>query len=202
MISSIPMSKRECESYQKFPISFFKKPLKVQGRFSFHEYIKEGNIDLYFLKHENNKIIEMCAYQNDRLIFYREFKIVSTKPNYGGERYWFLCQNQKLNENSKCFRRVGTLYFDGINFGCRHCMNLTYQSQKKSRKPMSLIADELFGLDKKYRKIYNSTVKSHYKGKLTKKIKQLRKIERRMKQLEPICLNYHDDVMSGKITKW
>ena len=76
------MSKRECESYQKFPISFFKKPLKVQGRFSFHEYIKEGNIDLYFLKHENNKIIEMCAYQNDRLIFYREFKIVSTKRGY------------------------------------------------------------------------------------------------------------------------
>jgi|GEM_PF-5437173 hypothetical protein len=43
-----------------------------------------------------------------------------TACNYGGRRTWFLCQ---------CGRRVGKIFLDGEQYGCRHCLRLTYQSR-------------------------------------------------------------------------
>lgn len=55
-------------------------------------------------------------------------RLVSTKCNYGGRRWWFLCP---LTTNGiACNRRVGTLYLGGNYFGCRTCNNLTYYCQK------------------------------------------------------------------------
>lgn len=90
------------------------------------------------------------------------------------------------------------MFFDGVNFGCRHCLNLTYQSQKKSRKPISLLLDEVLSLEKSYVKICNSMRKTHYKGKPTRKFKKLQKIGSRLKELEPISQNIFDDVMSKR----
>ena len=48
--------------------------------------------------------------------------IERTPCNYGGYRVWFLCPN--------CSRRVAKLY-GGEMFYCRHCHNLTYDSQRE-----------------------------------------------------------------------
>ena len=58
---------------------------------------------------------------------------------FGGLRYWFVCP---LTKNSiPCSRRVGKLYLPpgGQYFGCRHCYNLTYRSQKEHDKTMDFL---------------------------------------------------------------
>ncbi len=51
--------------------------------------------------------------------------LTSTSPNYGGKRWWFFCPAKK------CGKRVGVLY-GGKIFACRHCYNLTYESQNEA----------------------------------------------------------------------
>jgi hypothetical protein len=50
--------------------------------------------------------------------------IVTTSPNFGGERYWFRCD---------CKRRVGRLFLRDTprEFRCRHCLNLIYESARR-----------------------------------------------------------------------
>ena len=57
-----------------------------------------------------------------------------TPCNFGGIRYWFACP--LTEDNIPCNRRVGRLYLPpgGQYFGCRHCYNLTYRSQKEHDK--------------------------------------------------------------------
>lgn len=56
--------------------------------------------------------------------------LVSSKCNYGGCRYWFVCP--------KCNWRVGVLYRKPLNqlFLCRKCNNLTYQKTKYRRSKL------------------------------------------------------------------
>jgi hypothetical protein len=51
--------------------------------------------------------------------------LTKTPCNFGGVRYWFVCQG--------CSRRVGGLYLapGGRYFRCRHCNNLTYHSRNR-----------------------------------------------------------------------
>jgi hypothetical protein len=53
--------------------------------------------------------------------------LTTSKCNYGGCRYWFICPS--------CKRRVGVLYRKPLNklFLCRKCNNLTYQLTKFRR---------------------------------------------------------------------
>lgn len=57
----------------------------------------------------------------------REYPVFldSTRCNYGGERRWFLCPG------SGCSRRVAVLYCGSI-FACRHCLDLSYESQREA----------------------------------------------------------------------
>lgn len=48
-----------------------------------------------------------------------------TRCNYGGERVWFLCPVRG------CRRRVAVLYLSSI-FACRHCLHLSYESQREA----------------------------------------------------------------------
>ena len=50
-----------------------------------------------------------------------------TVCNFGGERPWFLCPE------AGCGRRVAVLYGPGRSFLCRHCYDLTYQSQRDNK---------------------------------------------------------------------
>jgi hypothetical protein len=51
--------------------------------------------------------------------------LTTTTPNYGGVRWWFICPA------NGCSRRVGFLY-GGRIFACRHCYNLSYDSQNEA----------------------------------------------------------------------
>jgi hypothetical protein len=50
-----------------------------------------------------------------------------TPCNFGGERPWFICPG------AGCGRRVTMLYGPGKYFLCRHCYDLTYQSQRDNK---------------------------------------------------------------------
>jgi len=51
--------------------------------------------------------------------------LASTPCNYGGERRWFICPA------SGCSRRVLVLHSGSI-FACRHCLDLSYESQREA----------------------------------------------------------------------
>jgi len=65
--------------------------------------------------------------------------IVSTRPFFGGTRWWLVCPLE-VNGRS-CGHRVGKLYLPpGANyFGCRHCHSLTYRSSQQSHCVSQLI---------------------------------------------------------------
>jgi hypothetical protein len=50
-----------------------------------------------------------------------------TACNFGGERPWFICPG------AGCGRRVAVLCGPGRYFLCRHCYDLTYQSQRDNK---------------------------------------------------------------------
>lgn len=62
------------------------------------------------------------AVQMDYLV-----RLTTSPLPWGGFRYWFICPLDG------CGRRVGCLYLPsgGRYFGCRHCYNLTYESQQE-----------------------------------------------------------------------
>ena len=60
--------------------------------------------------------------------------LTTTKPLYGGLRWWFICPLSI--ESNLCKQRVGRLYLPpgGKYFGCRQCYGLTYTSCQESHK--------------------------------------------------------------------
>lgn len=54
----------------------------------------------------------------------------TTRPHYGGVRYWWECPG--------CYRQVAKLYFQRAQWKCRTCHGLTYQSCKDSRQHSGL----------------------------------------------------------------
>jgi hypothetical protein len=58
------------------------------------------------------------------------FGVTSTIPNYGGLRFWWLCQ---------CGARVAVLYLPPGQqyFRCRACHRLTYRSSRRSHRRVS-----------------------------------------------------------------
>jgi hypothetical protein len=63
-------------------------------------------------------------------------RISQTPCNFGGIRYWYHCP--LIRRSDICDRRVGLLYLPPSQkyFGCRHCHNLTYRSQKEHNKAL------------------------------------------------------------------
>ena len=47
-----------------------------------------------------------------------------TRCHFGGRRPWFECP---------CGRRVAALYYAGFCFGCRQCLDLIYECQRRSQ---------------------------------------------------------------------
>ena len=55
----------------------------------------------------------------------QSLQLESTPCHLGGSRQWCLCPD--------CGNRVAILYFPRTRFSCRHCHNLSYQSQRTPR---------------------------------------------------------------------
>jgi hypothetical protein len=67
-------------------------------------------------------------------------RLQTTRPNFGGLRWWFSCP--RMLDGEECGRRVGTLYRPpgGRYFACRHCLGLTYESCQRSHRYDGLFA--------------------------------------------------------------
>ena len=67
-------------------------------------------------------------------------RLQTTKPNFGGVRWWFSCP--RLLDGEECGRRVGKLYRPPSSryFSCRRCLDLTYESCQKSHRHDGLFA--------------------------------------------------------------
>jgi hypothetical protein len=61
-------------------------------------------------------------------------RLLTTKPHFGGARWWFVCPFQLDGE--ACQRRVGKLYLPPgqSRFGCRRCHDLTYKSSQEGHR--------------------------------------------------------------------
>ncbi len=80
-------------------------------------------------------------------------RLTTTRPRFGGLRWWFLCP--LVVNDRPCGRRVGKLYLPprGRYFGCRHCHRLTYTScqehdkrvdwPRKSPEALRLLTEDL-----------------------------------------------------------
>lgn len=66
--------------------------------------------------------------QGDKVPVTETVPLVTTRPNFGGLRWWFLCP--------RCRRRVGKLYMapGAVRFLCRVCHGLTYRSAQEHDK--------------------------------------------------------------------
>lgn len=92
-----------------------------------------------------------------------EVGLVSTPCYFGGLRYWFKC--------NQCSKRVGSLYlYSDLDFMCRHCLNLSYESRNKSKR--YCILDKLFRAEQIERQIFDLRTK-YYQGKPTRRYQKL-----------------------------
>lgn len=98
----------------------------------------------------------------------QEFRITTTKCNYGGVRCWFECS--LINRGEYCGRRSANIYMAPCYnfFGCRHCFNLTYEARNCG------YTYSLFDLNGVREKIK----KQHYQGRITRKYKKYIKMQR------------------------
>jgi hypothetical protein len=112
--------------------------------------------------------------QEEKLDMRYKIPLVTTSCNYGGKRYWFLCNLYKSRQY--CGRRVGVIYSISKWFGCRYCAEVAYEAQfgsKGMRFGGSITESEV---EKAY-----SDIKRHvYKGKLTRKYKRYLKLRKKM----------------------
>jgi hypothetical protein len=73
--------------------------------------------------------------------------ITSTRPHFGGMRFWFRCP--VMRDGIPCGRRVGRLYLppDTKIFGCRGRLNLTYRSTQTHDPRTYKLAQDLGAID-------------------------------------------------------
>ena len=101
------------------------------------------------------------------------FNLDTTPCHFGGHRYWFICGLSVAGRY--CGRRVGVLYKSPGSWywGCRHCHNLCYDSQKENRR------SALFGfidLELKAEKLEEKIKRRFYAGRPTRKQRRLDKL--------------------------
>ena len=102
-----------------------------------------------------------------------ETPLTTTRCNYGGKRYWFICP---LIKNGKlCGRRVGVIYSIDKYFGCRSCANIAYQAQFEGGKfRVGSVAEP------DIEKAYNELKRKYYSGKPTRRYKKYLKLREKM----------------------
>lgn len=100
--------------------------------------------------------------------------LTTTPCNYGGNRYWFICPLSKNGIN--CSRRVGVLYAISKYFGCRHCGEIAYDSQRQTERYKGFVSiPDIEKAEKKVKRYF-------YNGKPTKKYQRLIKLNNRFER--------------------
>lgn len=107
-------------------------------------------------------------------------QLVTTPCHLGGVRWWFICP---LSKNGVyCGRRVGTLYLPpaGKYYGCRHCYDLSYESRNEPRHGRFAYMGRYMALDRQMEKLREKTNRWTYRGRPTRKARQLQILEDRL----------------------
>ena len=88
----------------------------------------------------------VTPWDGDPVDYDYKISLVSTTPNYGGRRWWFVCPLVKGGRS--CYRRCGKLYLPpgGRYYGCRHCYELTYTSAQEHDPRVSRLANDPMAL--------------------------------------------------------
>lgn len=157
------------------------------GSISFRTYIsdEEKYIELDYL------ITRRDSDKKDN--FEYKIPIETTDCYFGGKRYWFRCN---LSKNGVyCGHRVAKLYQGADYFACRHCYNLTYESRNENPTYRGYPYREIL-LRGKIDQLEEKMHKRTYKGKPTRKQKQIYKIQKRM--LDPYI---SDEVLENMLYK-
>ena len=109
--------------------------------------------------------------------FEYKIPIETTDCYFGGKRYWFRCN---LSKNGVyCGHRVAKLYQGADYFACRHCYNLTYESRNENPTYRGFPYKQLTA-ESKIDKLYEKLKKRTYKGKPTKIMKRIMKLENKV----------------------
>jgi len=121
------------------------------------------------------------SYGEEKKYMDYKFPLVRVPCNLGGFRWAFQCALYKGGRY--CGRTVYTLYQSGSGyFGCRHCMNIVYESQRKSGSRFESFGNALLA-SKKADELWHQIHKWTYRGKLTKKAKKYQQLVLRMPSL-------------------
>ncbi len=198
-------TKTEADSLKNISIAFLKKHKYLQGgyvsgtcKWTSHWSGSETSVGLAVAIRDTNKYLRIYYTQTEmsgeKKEFDYEVPLTTTKCNYGGQRYWFICP---LTVNGKyCGRRVGVLYKAGDYFGCRHCQKLTYKSRNRSRSRRSWYAAfNVLDMYEKVEEIESTMKRRYYAGKPTRK---QRKVEKLRKQAIPDILRLSLSEKVGK----
>jgi hypothetical protein len=113
-------------AYEVFPVDLYRLAMRVSFALSGQSV---GLLSLFTTEQTSREIEQIIP-------------VVSTQPNYGGHRFWFLCP--------LCDHRVAKVYLPEKcdQFGCRHCHNLTYRSSQTAHQYDGIyrdLADEIGG---------------------------------------------------------
>lgn len=102
-----------------------------------------------------------------------KISLTTTRCNYGGKRYWFICP---LSKNGVyCGKRVGVIYSVDKWFGCRDCADVAYQAQFEGGtfRVGSVTEPDV-------ERAYNEIKRAYYNGKPTRKHKRYLRLRDKM----------------------
>lgn len=179
------MSKNEADSCKKIEIWWLLRDTKERGSYksttvSWGENGSAGSISVKVSIGSGEKYVQFLYSQTDNQTgekndFDYKVPVVETGCHFGGTRYWFQCS---LFKNGKqCGRRVGVLYKGGDWFGCRHCYELKYSSQKVNRQCEMYSLFRVLDTYSQIDKLSEKSKRYSYAGKLTKKQQRIAKLQ-------------------------
>jgi len=179
------MSKNETDGVRKISVSFLKKNGYFNGRRSgiitwtrgYDEYKSSVGIEVSTLNGNDYLRIyytQTDNYSGEKKDFDYKIPLTTTPCRFGGKRYWFICPWYK--NGVYCGKRVGTLYKDGDYFACRHCYDLTYGSRKVNRRYKMFHLFNVLTLEDKIEELYKQIKHPYYRGRPTRKQRQLEKL--------------------------
>ena len=82
----------------------------------------------YAMIRSESGLVLYTTYELDSEKIEYGIRLQTTRPNYGGTRWWFTCPLKG------CDRRVAKLYLASRYFGCRQCYDLTYRTCQRSKR--------------------------------------------------------------------
>lgn len=126
----------------------FKSPkelIELEGKKTMLHYNQWINgvykTNIFIFKYMNNKVkVEYVVKKCDEYLDYKvnDVEIEFEQCTYGNHRFYFKCPI--------CSKRRTILYYKGDDLGCRECLNLNYNSSRRSRNKLEEIRHKMIDI--------------------------------------------------------